>query len=153
MIGLTPRGRVYREILVELFRLRGAMLESSERIAATAGLTTARWQVLGSVTDTPATVARIARGLGLTRQAVQETADAMGRDGLIAFLDNPEHKRARLISPTPRGRKALDTLKPREARFANLMGSAHALNDLRSTLEVLRRSRATIEAQLEDLSA
>lgn len=145
MAELTPKGRVYRQILAELFRLRAVMLDSAEHLAAAAGLTSARWQILGAIEDTPAPVAHVARTLGLTRQAVQETADAMEREGLITFLENPDHKRARLMSPTPKARKALDYLRPRQLQFANMMGAPHSLEALRATLDVLEKSRATIE--------
>jgi DNA-binding MarR family transcriptional regulator len=126
------------------------IVASSERIAAAARLTSARWQILGAIEDAPATVAHAARGLGVTRQAVQQTADAMVREGLVTFADNPDHKRARLMSPTPAGRRALDLLRPRQVQFANLMGSAHSLEALGTTLDVLRRARTTIEAHGSD---
>jgi DNA-binding MarR family transcriptional regulator len=144
---LTRKGRVFWQVLMELFRLRAAMLESAEHEAEAAGLTTARWQVLGIIENTPATVAHVARTLGLTRQAVQETADAMEREGLVAFGKNPDHKRARLMSPTPKARKALDYLRPRQVLFANLMGGPHPLEALRATLDVLEKSRLTIESR------
>ena len=144
--SLTPKGRIYRGILAELFRLRASMIESAEDVTATVGLTSARWQILGAVEEQPATVAHIARSLGLTRQAVQETADAMARDGLVSFLANPDHKRARLMTPTDKARKALAYLRPRQVQFANLMGAPHSLDQLQATLTVLQQSRATIEA-------
>lgn len=146
MADLTPKGKVFREILTEVFHLRALMLESAEHLTAPVGLTSARWQILGAIEHTPAPVAHVARGLGLTRQSVQETADAMARDGLITFVDNPDHKRARLMMPTPKARKALDFLRPRQMQFANLMGAPHSLEALRATLDVLEKSRATIEA-------
>lgn len=145
MSPLTPKGRVYQDILTELFLLRGVMLESAEDLTAPVGLTSARWQILGAIEDEPATVAHVARRLGLTRQAVRETADAMAREGLVRFLDNPDHKRARLMTPTDKARKALDYLRPRQLQFANLMGSPHSLDHLHATLDVLQRSRTMIE--------
>jgi DNA-binding MarR family transcriptional regulator len=147
MSPLTAKGRIYREILAELFRLRALMLESAEQLTGPVGLTSARWQILAAVEETPSPVAQVARGLGLTRQAVQETADAMVREGHVTFFDNPGHKRARLMTPTLQGRKALDYLRPREMQFANVMGSQHSLDALRATLSVLQESRATIEAR------
>jgi DNA-binding MarR family transcriptional regulator len=145
MDGSTPKGRLFNDVLTEVFRLRARLVESAEDIAARAGLTSARWQILGAVEHSPAPVAQIARNLGLSRQAVQETADAMERDGLIAFVDNPDHKRSRLIVPTAKARKALDALRPRQAQFASLMGGRHSLEELQTTLEVLRKARATLE--------
>jgi DNA-binding MarR family transcriptional regulator len=145
---LTTKGQLFRDVLAEVFRLRGVLLESSERIAASASLTTARWQLLGAVADAPATVSQIARRLGLTRQSVQETTDAMEREGLVTLADNPHHRRARLVTPTARGRRALADLQPRQDQFADLMGAQHTVAALRATLDVLRTSRTTIEARL-----
>lgn len=146
MDGWTPKGRLFSDILAEVFRLRARLLESAENIAALAGLTSARWQILGTVEHAPASVAHVARTLGLTRQTVQETADAMARDGLIEFHDNPDHKRSRLIVPTAKARKALDVLRPRQTQFAGLMGGRHSLDELQTTLDVLRKARTTLEA-------
>ena len=145
MDGLTPKGRLFNDILAEVFRLRSRLLESAEDIAAVAGLTTARWQILGAVDHAPASVAHVARDLGLTRQSVQEKVDTMAREGLIEFVDNPDHKRSRLIAPTAKARKALDVLRPRQTQFAGLMGGRHSLDELQTTLDVLRRARTTLE--------
>ena len=146
MDALTPKGRLFNDILAEVFRLRARLLESAEDIAAKAGLTSARWQILGAVEDTPAPVAHVARNLGLTRQAVQETADAMEREGLLEFGDNPDHKRARLIVPTAKARKALDYLRPRQTQFAGLMGGRHSLEELQTTLDLLKKARTILES-------
>src|SRR4029079_8070772 len=114
VVALTPKGTIFRDVLTELFLLRAVMLDSAERLTAPVGLTSARWQILGAIEAAPAPVAHVARGLGLTRQAVQETADAMERDGLITFIDNPDHKRARLMSPTAKARTARRPLRARQ---------------------------------------
>jgi DNA-binding MarR family transcriptional regulator len=145
-VTLRSKGRLYREILTEVFRFRVTLLEGAERVTAPLGLTSARWQVLSAVEDTPAPVSHVARALGLTRQTVQEMADAMAREGLVTFVDNPHHKRARLMAPTTRARTVLDQLRPRQLDFANRMSASHSLAALRTTLEVLRTSRTIIEA-------
>jgi DNA-binding MarR family transcriptional regulator len=145
MDGTTPKGRLFNDILAEVFRLRARLLESAEDIASRAGLTSARWQILGAIEHSPAPVAHVARSMGLSRQAVQETADAMERDGLIEFSDNPDHKRARLMVPTAKARKALEALRPRQSQFASLMGGRHSLEDLQTTLDVLRKARAMLD--------
>jgi DNA-binding MarR family transcriptional regulator len=150
MAVFTAKGRAFRDVLAEVFRLRAVLVASSERIAESAGLTSARWQILGAVEDSPATVAHVARTLGLTRQTVQETADAMAREGLVTFTDNPDHKRSRLMTPTAGGRRALDALRPRQIAFANLLGASLTLESLGTTLDVLRRARGTLEAHGRD---
>ena len=69
------------------------------------GLTSSRWQILGVVEHAPASVAHVARELGLTRQSVQRTADLLAADGMVEYTDNPHHRRAKLMKITPGGEK------------------------------------------------
>ncbi|WSN14783.1 MarR family transcriptional regulator [Micromonospora sp. NBC_01699] len=82
-------------------------------------MTAARWQVLGMIDHRPSTVADVARTMGLTRQSVQQTADALARDGLVDLIDNPRHRRAKLLTPTAAGRTALAEVEARQAEWAN----------------------------------
>jgi DNA-binding MarR family transcriptional regulator len=153
MSALTPRGRAFADLLAEVFRAKARTLQGAERVARSAGLTTGRWQILSAVEEVPAPVAHVARQLGVARQSVQQTADAMAREGLIVYSDNPHHKRARLVAMTPQGRAALDALRPRQVEFANLMGRHHSLEALRTATDVLRQTRATLDAGLDGESS
>jgi DNA-binding MarR family transcriptional regulator len=141
----SRKERLFNDVLTEVFRLRARLLESAEAVAASVGLTSARWLVLGAVAEMPKPAAQVARDLGLTRQSVQEIVDAMARDGQLELHDNPHHKRARLIVPTTKARRALDTLKPRQSQFAALMGAPHSVEELQTTIEVLRKTRRSLE--------
>ena len=59
------------------------------------------------VEDGDHTVAETARTLGLARQSVQRVADLLEADGLVRYVDNPRHRRARLIRLTDEGRAVL----------------------------------------------
>jgi DNA-binding MarR family transcriptional regulator len=146
MTELTPRGRVFASLMAEVFLSRTRALQGAERVAQSAGLTASRWQILAAVEQDPAPVAHVARRLGLTRQSVQQTADSMALQGFIAFRPNPHHRRAQLLVVTGRARAALDTLRPREIDFANLMGRRHSLDALRTAVDVLKQTREAIEA-------
>jgi DNA-binding MarR family transcriptional regulator len=106
------------------FRLNGQFLDLAERLARPAGLTAAGWQVLGAVLHDPLPVSAIARDMGITRQAVQRTADALVERGWAAYRDNPAHRRAKLVALTDAGRDAVAAITPQHRR------SAHALVDL-----------------------
>src|SRR5687768_12576510 len=67
----TEGGAELTQIVLAVFRLNGDFLAAADEIAAPAGLTAARWQVLGAVLDAPRTVPEIARLMGLSRQGVQ----------------------------------------------------------------------------------
>lgn len=97
MTSLTDRGREFPALLVEVFRLNGLLLAAGDRLTAPSGPTSARRQVLGVVDHGPCTVAQVARAMGLTRQAVRETANALAREGAVELRDNPADRRAKLL--------------------------------------------------------
>ncbi len=134
------------------FRLNGQFLARGDRLAAPAGLTASRWQVLYAVYDEPLPVAGVARAMGVARQSVQRIADVLVEQGLAAYEPNPAHRRAKLLRPTPAGRRALARLGPGHAEFAARL--AHRLGGaegFRATLAALRRLSAAMEAlQAED---
>ena len=71
---LSRGGQTFSELLVEVFRVNGLLLAAGDDLARPAGLTSARWQVLGVVDHGPVTVAQVARIMGLTRQSVRWSA-------------------------------------------------------------------------------
>ncbi|WP_073378900.1 MarR family winged helix-turn-helix transcriptional regulator [Nocardiopsis flavescens] len=129
-----------------VFRLNGQFLAVAEELARPAGLTAARWQVLGAVTDTPKAVSGIARELGTARQSVQRIADVLVEQGLAEYLPNPAHSRAKLLSPTAEGVAALRRIDPAHGRLARALvaelgeeGAASALASLRLLSEAMER--------------
>lgn len=150
MPRLTPRGRQFSALVAEMFRATTLMLAGAESVAAAAGLTSTKWQILALVAAAPAPVAHVARAVGRTRQSVQQAADAMQNEGFIDYAPNPHHKRARLMVATPRALTALAQLRPREIAFANQMGRQHAADALASALAVMRQTRLVLEAARRD---
>ncbi|MCG8352429.1 MAG: MarR family transcriptional regulator [Chloroflexales bacterium] len=144
MNRLTQEGQIFTELIIEIFRLNGLLLEAGDELTRPVGLSSARWQVLGIVEHGPIPVAHIARAIGLTRQGVQQTADALEREGFVEYLDNPHHRRAKLVSLTAKGRKALDYVEKQQAEWANAVAGGCALASLRNTVEVLRRLRESL---------
>jgi DNA-binding MarR family transcriptional regulator len=145
MTKLTPSGEVFTELVLEVFRLNGLALEAGELLAEPVGLSSARWQVLGVVDHGAEPVANVARLMGLTRQSVQQTADALERDGFIEYLDNPHHRRAKLISMTAKGREALRQVERRHAAWANRISAGVDLQRLQDAVAGLRHVRQRLE--------
>ena len=141
----TEEGEAFTELVLEVFRLNGLLLQAGDRLTEPVGLSSARWQVLGVVEHGPAPVANVARIMGLTRQSVQQTADALARDGFVEYLENPHHRRAKLIALTPSGRKALDHVVESHAEWANRIAPAVKLQRLRAAVNALRQVRERLE--------
>ena len=117
----TPLGAVFTDLVLEVFRLNGQLLVAGDQMTRGAGLTSARWQVLGAVeiAGYPLTVAQIGRRMGLSRQAVQRVANDLRKQGFVTFEENPDHKRASLITLTGRGKEALAEMGNVQANWAN----------------------------------
>src|SRR6476659_9181886 len=92
----SPSGDAFSSLVVQVLRLGGLLTAAGDALAAPAGQTSARWQVMAGAEHAPMTVAQIARRLGLTRQSVQRVADLLEREGLAIYEDNPDDMRAQL---------------------------------------------------------
>src|SRR5215468_11126372 len=84
-LSRTPAGDAMSGLAITVLRLGGLLTEAGDALAKPAGQSSARWQVLAAVENGPATVARIARWLGLARQSVQRVADLLEKDGLCSY--------------------------------------------------------------------
>jgi DNA-binding MarR family transcriptional regulator len=135
----TAAGDALSELVVHVFRLDGMLKATGDALAGPAGQTTARWRVLAAVEDGPMTVAQIARAWSLTRQSVQRIADLLERDGLVAYEENPAHRRAQLVRLTPTGDAALRRIRAAQRDWANAVGDRIAANDLQAANRILAR--------------
>jgi len=142
----SPQALAFIRLVLEVFRLNGTVLEAGDALTRPLGLTAARWQVLGALDDEPRTVPEVARIRGLARQSVQRTADRLATDGLLVFLDNPEHKRSRLMAQTQAGREAMAAVFERESALVNALtvdldaGMLNAASALLAELDTRLRS-------------
>ena len=135
-------------VALSVFRLNGLLIEWGNTFSEPHGLTSARWQVLGAIamaTEAPS-IPQIADAMGITRQSVQRIADLLVDRGLAEYLDNPAHRRAKLVAPTAEGRAAIARIDPDHAataaRLAELMDRerlAEALSALTSLTAALDR--------------
>lgn len=120
---ISRAGESLTSLIVPVIRLGASFSRAGETIAATGGQTLARWLVLETVREAPATVAQIARGLGYTRQSVQRVADLLAQDGLTQYSINPAHQRSQLVRISPQGRKTLAAIQRAQRVWADRVGS------------------------------
>lgn len=145
MMSLTPQGIALTNLIIEVFRTNGLLLEAGDQLTQPVGLSSARWLVLGVVEHGPVTVAQVARTMGLTRQSVQQTADGLEQEGFIVYTDNPHHRRSKLMQLTPKGRSALDYVDQQRAAWADAIAADLAIADLQAATELLRQIRERLE--------
>src|SRR5215218_7812804 len=70
----------------------------------------------------PLTVPQIARMRPTSRQRMQRLADELAAEGLVAFIDNPRHRRSMLVRLTRKGEARYRALSARLLAIASTMG-------------------------------
>jgi len=143
----SKKGPVFTEIVLEVFKLGGLLVSEGDQMGSEYGITSARWKVLGAVSlaGQPQTVPQIARSMGLTRQAVQRLVDVMHEDGFLLFQENPDHKRAKLISLSKFGKTVFSKLNEKQSGWAMKCSIGIANTELETTLSVLKRIAESID--------
>lgn len=152
---MSKRFTDFERFADEVARLRGRMRALYADTRSASGLAEMELTVLTAVVNaaTPPTVAQIGRSLGHPRQVVQRAANRLGELGLVAFADNPEHKRASLIVATASGRalKATDHARAQAVTKAVLGRiDSKAFADAADRLNAIR---CGIEAYLKESGA
>lgn len=142
----SAAGDALTDLIFRTFRLNGLFLAAAEEMARPAGLTAARWQVLGAVLREPLTVSDAGRAMGLTRQSVQRLADALVADGLAELVENPRHRRAHLLRPTRAGWDAIAVIRPLQHDFTHHVTEGMDADELRAAVAVMDRLIARMEA-------
>lgn len=97
----------------------------------------------------PLTVPQIAQMRPTSRQRMQRLADELTAEGLVEFIDNPKHRRSKLVRLTPKGDAQYRELNAQFLSISSTIGVALSEADIRNTIEVVRhlsddvRSRST----------
>jgi DNA-binding MarR family transcriptional regulator len=143
----TPGGAALTDLILETFRLNGRLLAAGDRLVEALGLTSARWQLLGSIAlaPQPEPVPHLARRMGLVRQSVQRLADDLAAEGFVRFAANPNHKRAKLVLPTEKGRTAYAKAARLQARWANALAKDIEPARLSDAAQAMRQLCARLE--------
>lgn len=137
----TPAADRLTALVLEVFRVYGLIEAHGTRLSQPHGESTARWRVLGAVARAEGreAVSQLARRMGLTRQGVQRTANALERDGLIEFAANPEHRRSPLVQLTSKGETVLHRLAKAQIAWSNAAAVDFDMDALDRAAAVLRQ--------------
>ena len=143
----SSEAAVLTDLILEVFRLNGQLLIAGDQLTKPLGLTSARWQVLGAIdlAGHPMTVAQISRRMGVSRQSVQRIANDLVDLGFVAFEENPDHVRAKLIIPTAKGREALKRISAIQIEWSNALAKGTDAARLIETVELLRALQVRCE--------
>jgi DNA-binding MarR family transcriptional regulator len=130
---------VLTDIILNVFRLNGALIESGNQLVKPLGLTSARWQILGAIAtnNKPTSCPQIAKMMGITRQGALKQLDLLEEEGLLETIKNENNGRSPLYDLTPKGRKKYaSAMKLQEKWVLKLMKNLNQ-EDIKSTASIL----------------
>ncbi|MDB5715814.1 MAG: MarR family transcriptional regulator [Sphingomonadales bacterium] len=150
---MSDNAKLFIQFLDEITRARGRTTAVFRGIRTMHGLTEVENVVLTAVTGAshPPTVPQIGRSLGHPRQVIQRAADALVVRGLIDWRDNPDHKRARLLTATAEGERLRHLADVAGIERAAQFSSGIDPDLLAATVAGLRTIRESIETNLRTI--
>ncbi|MDD9942149.1 MAG: MarR family transcriptional regulator [Myxococcales bacterium] len=134
-------------LILEVFRLNGALTAAGDRLVGDLGLSSARWQVMGAVALAPAplTVPGIARDMGLTRQSVRRVVRELVSEGILALEPNRAHRRSHLVVLTRRGARLYSEASARQRPWAAALAQDVPARSLVLATNLVRTLRERLE--------
>jgi len=100
----------------------------------------------------PLTVPQIAEMRPTSRQRMQRLADELAAEGLVEFIDNPKHRRSKLVQLTGKGEARYREMNARFLAIASTVGVAVKDADIRKTTEIVRQLSDDVKARSESPS-
>jgi DNA-binding MarR family transcriptional regulator len=144
----TSVGAALSNVILDLFRVSNSLLTQGDRLVAPLGLTSARWQVLGTIikAERPQPVAWLARDMGANRQNVQRIVNDLAKEEWVEFAENPHHRRAALVMLTVKGRAVFDAAMALESPWMNALAEGLELEDIAKVQHVLKLLSMRLES-------
>ena len=97
----------------------------------------------------PLTVPQIAQMRPTSRQRMQRLADELAAEGLVEFIDNPKHRRSKLVRLTRKGDARYRELNARLLAIASTLGVPLSEADIRRTIEIVRQLSDEVKGRSE----
>lgn len=136
----------------DVLELSVAVIEFYFRIEAitqaTAGFASAggEWGILRTLVKEGAmTVPEMARSRPVSRQHCQTIANALEAQGLVEFVDNPKHKRSKLVQVTRKGRERFESMRKQFLAAAGVYAPLFTPAEIAVATDVCRRGRDMIQ--------
>jgi DNA-binding MarR family transcriptional regulator len=87
----------------------------------------------------PLTVPQIAKMRPTSRQRMQRLADELAADGIVSFVENPKHRRSKLVQLTRKGEARYREMNARFLAIASTIGATLSEAEIAKTIEVVRQ--------------
>ena len=90
------------------------------------------------------TVPQMAAARPVSRQHCQTIVNGLAEQGLVEFLENPRHKRSKLVRVTKRGRARFESMKAQFTEAAGVYAPHFSAAEIQVATDVCQRARKMI---------
>ena len=136
----TPAGQALFDLALQTAQTFFKLRMAGSRMGVVTGGGAGLWGVLNTLaTEGPRTVPQIARSRPVARQHIQKLANELAARGLVAFVENPAHRRSKLLRLTPDGEAHYRELAARMEGWAAEMARDMNATEMRAAERVLKR--------------
>jgi len=148
--GARRSGPASPEALQALFDATVALFHRLSAAAAEAhgpdGPTAAYRGILrGLARDGASTVPQMARSRHVTRQHVQALVNGLAERGDVELVDNPAHRRSRLVRLTPSGQRVVRSMAERESALLQALRPGVSRDEVEAAVTVLDAVRLAFD--------
>ena len=143
--SVQDRTQDMKRVLIAIGRTNGVINKHSRTLSRNE-ISPARLQMLSAIAhfSTP-TISFIARSIKSTRQNVSILVEGLVRDNLVVMVDNPNHKRSRILRLTEEGKRLLDSISGRRDNLCTNISDGISPKDLQTTIKVLNHISKVLE--------
>lgn len=150
-VNRTPAGQAIENLIIEIVATFFLLRAEGMRIGVVSPSGEGYWSVLRLLKVNGAqTVPQIARYRYVPRQSVQKLANEMLADGVIELVNNPAHKRSKLLRLTPKGEAVFAELSDRIAGLSEALAAQGDAAQLQTAVDVVQHLHAQLRAMLDE---
>jgi DNA-binding MarR family transcriptional regulator len=142
-----PRGDAFQSLFNEVRSLMHRLRVVAAELHRQDGITAGQRGVLLSLAELgPQTVPQLARLRPVSRQHIQSHVNPLATAGYVELVDNPAHKRSRLVRLTQKGQDLVERVRARERRLFRDLGIEVTERDLLASAETLSTVTAMFQS-------
>jgi len=148
-VNRTLAGQAIEDLIVEIVATFFLLRAEGVRIGVVSPSGEGYWSVLRLLKVNGAqTVPQIARYRYVPRQSIQKLANEMLEDGVIELVNNPAHKRSKLLRLTPKGEAVFQELSDRIAVLTETLAEQEDAAQLQNAVVVVKHLHEQLRAML-----
>jgi DNA-binding MarR family transcriptional regulator len=147
----TEAGQAIEDLIIEIVATFFLLRAEGMRIGVVSPSGEGYWSVLRLLKIYGSqTVPQLARYRYVPRQSVQKLANEMLKDGVIELVNNPAHKRSKLLRLTSRGDIVFQEMSDRIAKLTETLAEQQNTAQLQNAVDVVKKLHEQLRAMLDE---